>query len=1302
MSARRTWARRAVRASLAAAVTSVVTAAIAIVGLRIALMQLPSYQAELERWAAGSLGIGLDYERLDTRLGWRGPEVTFHGASVRAPNETEPFFAARRAAVVVDVWALITTRELRATRLTFEGTDLTLRRGADGRLELQRGPQTGGAPDFALLLPADLEVAVRDSRVVYGDAERGVRWAFDDVAVDLKRIGSTLDLHARARPPDGLGTRMEVAAQGRFGAGGGWRVFAEVAAADLAELASAVPDLPVEFARGRGNAAVWLEWSGGELVRGMLDASFARVGWGDGSDEQYERLGVSAGWLRTDPGWRVMLNDIEIVREGRAWASNADTVLELERANDGSVAGLTVQSTFFRIEDLSPLVALFTGDEWADEWARLAPRGDVLGLEFAAERRGGDIDYSVSARFDRLSVAPAARLPGVAGLSGELRADSDSGRVLLDASAARIDWPALFRAPLDLDVLSGLFVWRHGADGLRIVNDDLTVANADATVRSSLELTLPRDGGGAFLDLSSRVDRFEAVAAKRYLPARRMPRLAVEWLDTALQGGTVTDVELTFIGPLAAFPFDGGEGTFRVTAEIADGVLAYARDWPAAQDLDGVLEFVNASFSAQGSGRVLGNHTDEAHVGIADLRAAVLTLDTTTAGPLEDVIAFLKQAPQISRQLGPGYDRVEARAGQGEVTLALALPLLDMPAYTLDASLAVTNGTLALEGLGPAASEIHGTLALADGVVTSDGLDAIFLDGPVTARVSAPRQPGYRARVDVEGEVAGRAVAGAFGLPLEDLVAGQTRWRGDVLLPATGRDDGDDSPGPAAPLRVNITSNLSGLALYLPPPFRKEAAEPTGLELELAFGAGGLDARGHVGATRRFELSLAAGNDGLELEHAVLALGGAVPAARAYGGLGVYGTVPKLDFDAWAALVRQRPDAAGRPSSLAASRLGDLFAEAELDVGDFTAFGQQVGAARLSVQRAPDEWRIDIDSSPVAGVFRVPRRLAGRPAIAAELERLYLLPGPEADVAAGNASRTAARRVDPRRLLGIDLTADDFAFGMRRFGKLRADVRADPRGLRLVSFESEQPSFKVTGSGGWFVGARGPITRLTFDLQATDVARALAALALDPVASGKAAMLAGSVEWPGAPTDDWMRHLDGTLALRLADGSLLDIDPGAGRVVGLMSITALPRRLALDFRDVFNKGFVFDELAGQFTIVDGNAYTNNLKVTGPVAEIGVAGRIGLRDRDYRQQAVVTAEPGKMLPTVGGLLGGPGVGAALLIFTRIFKEPLKGIGRASYCVTGLWDEPIVERLSAEQLERGPLCADLPDGAGDTAG
>jgi uncharacterized protein YhdP len=144
-----------------------------------------------------------------------------------------------------------------------------------------------------------------------------------------------------------------------------------------------------------------------------------------------------------------------------------------------------------------------------------------------------------------------------------------------------------------------------------------------------------------------------------------------------------------------------------------------------------------------------------------------------------------------------------------------------------------------------------------------------------------------------------------------------------------------------------------------------------------------------------------------------------------------------------------------------------------------------------------------------------------------------------------------------------------------------------------------------------------------------------------------------------------------------------------------MSIAALPRRLLLDFRDVFEEGFAFDEIGGDFKIIDGNAFTNNLRFGGPAAEIYVVGRTGLRERDYRQQIVVTSEPSNMLPTVAGLLGGPGAGAALFVFTRLFKEPLKGIGRASYCLEGSWEAPVVEPIDKDAQAKAASCAELPE-------
>jgi len=131
----------------------------------------------------------------------------------------------------------------------------------------------------------------------------------------------------------------------------------------------------------------------------------------------------------------------------------------------------------------------------------------------------------------------------------------------------------------------------------------------------------------------------------------------------------------------------------------------------------------------------------------------------------------------------------------------------------------------------------------------------------------------------------------------------------------------------------------------------------------------------------------------------------------------------------------------------------------------------------------------------------------------------------------------------------------------------------------------------------------------------------------------------------------------------------------------LLSIAALPRRLTLDFSDLTDKGFAFDHIRGDFAFNGGNAYTQNLILKGPAAEIGIVGRTGLLARDYDQTAKITGHVSGPLAAAGVLAAGPAIGAALLLFSSVFKEPLGGMARGYYRITGGWDKPIIERIGA---------------------
>ncbi|MBS0614188.1 MAG: TIGR02099 family protein, partial [Proteobacteria bacterium] len=136
------------------------------------------------------------------------------------------------------------------------------------------------------------------------------------------------------------------------------------------------------------------------------------------------------------------------------------------------------------------------------------------------------------------------------------------------------------------------------------------------------------------------------------------------------------------------------------------------------------------------------------------------------------------------------------------------------------------------------------------------------------------------------------------------------------------------------------------------------------------------------------------------------------------------------------------------------------------------------------------------------------------------------------------------------------------------------------------------------------------------------------------------------------------------------------------RVLGLASLAALPRRLTLDFSDLTDKGLAYDLIRGSFDLHEGNAYTSNLLLEGPALEIGLIGRVGLAKRDLDQTAVVAGNFGVTLPIASTLAAGPVVGAAVLVFSQLFKQPLKGLVRGYYRITGSWENPQIERVKSD--------------------
>jgi len=1267
----------------------VIVLAIGVGAFRLVVTQLPGYRGEIQAWAREALGLTMDFSRVDARWALLGPELTFYDASVSIPGaENEPIFSAPEASIGISALALITERRLVVNRLTVVSTRLELERATDGSLQLQGLPsRQTAATQFEIEDLPPVEIIARDSTVVFEDRVQGTSWEFLDVRLRLAREVDRLRLEARADVPAELGSRIDVTAEGSLtepqdGSGRDWRVVAELRDLDLSALKTRFPDQHGLPRSGVGDISIWLDFIGGRVQRATAELALEDLllaehpGFTD-LESTYENVAVTTEWNREDEGWQLALSNLDLRRQSRSWPGSVSMSLGVTEDSNG-LNGFVLNSSFFRLEDLTPLLAAFPAHPVTDAWAELAPVGDLLALEFDWASSAESWMYSASVDFRDIGISVYEQLPGVTGLSGELRADSRSGRVALSTRDAQVDWPAIFRQQLDIEELTGILIWRQGQDGIRLVSDNLTINNQDLTSRSNFELTIPPDGSSPLLEFESNLSGFDTTRTSHYLPAAVLPAPVVGWLDRSIVSGSVPRAAVAFVGPVTAFPFYEGEGRFWATFDIEDGVLEFVDGWPVADGIQGTVEFLNEGFTASGVSRILGEDTAEVRGGIADMSNAAIDVEIATPAALADILDYLKEVPLFSRRLGPDLRRLEAGAGDAEIELTLRLPLTDFAAYDLDAQVSMRGGELTVAGFGLAATEINGVLTMADDRVTGSGIEATLLDGPVTTSVEPPAdEPGYRSRLTFEGEVAAESVGDAFDLPLNAYLAGQTRWQGTLLLP---ENPAPDAPGPRAPLKVSVSSNLSGVALKFPEPLSKPPAEATSFQVDFIFPQSDrLDIEGNLGAANRFAVSLWNRDEGLSLRKGSVRFGGSYPLLPPQDGLDIRGSLGEVHLDDWLDVFADVASQTG---------LDALLSTADLEFADFSALGQHLGQTKLVIERQPPEWLVEIDSEPMAGTLVVPLDLGSGSQIVANMQQLHLSAG-EPD------ESEQSDQTDPRDLPGLLVSATDFVVGQRRYGELDADIQAVPSGLRLATFRTVSEGFTLDGSGEWFGPAPGSTTRVALTLRSENVASALDELALDPVLDGEVAEVTANVYWPGGPSADWRQGISGDVAIRLEQGSLLDVEPGAGRMMGLMSIAELPRRLALDFRDVFNRGLVFDEVSGNFVLVDGNAYTDNLLLTGPVADIGVVGRTGLKDQTYQQQAVVTAEPGKILPAMG-FLAGPGIGTAVLIFTQIFKEPLKGIGRASYCMSGTWGDPSIERLTPEDVASGELCADLPPG------
>ncbi len=1246
--------------------------ALGIGAFRLAIDLLPGYQQRVVERVRETTGLKLEFDSVHARIGRYGPEIVFRGARVLPESGDAALVSAASGRVSLSIPRSIWFRRIEVGRVIFVRPRLNFVISAEGRIQLvgQSALQRpdAAAPEFTLDRLPRGHFAITDATLDVLDLRsRQGRFQLTGANVDVVRKGDDIELSGHVALPEHLGSFIDFDAEASGPLADSesvaWHARIDARDLDLEQWAATLPDSFIVPAAGHGSVLVSARGTGRKLASLRLQPQFAGLRLA-GSPEEFTRIAGDIRVQRDRETISVEATGLELSRAAAAWRPTSLEAILTRK--DGRISTIAVRADYLRIDSLAVFASLLPPGATRNRLLTLAPRGEVFGLDVKAVDQGARLlpDLTGRLRFLDIGFGPLGKAAGVTGFDGFVEGRGAGGVVTLATRDATIDWPQQWRAPAAILKADGRIEWQRFGDGVRLWLDDAVADSGHGVARGKLRMLL-RPGEAPLMDLSATATNFDVTQLWRYLQTGRLSPKTIRWLDAAFRAGRVTAAKVFITGPTRGFPYREGQGEFRASGRAVGVNLSFAPGWPELRGIDTDFEFVGPGMHAVASkGSIGGVAFTQAEINSADLRDAVYAARGTTATDAGRAIRMLQATP-----LAPSFGAMFADlAGSGPVIaeLAMYLPIKSFDRRIVTVMANLDGVTLRHRAKPFEATEVAGDLWVRNREIQAPALTGRTLGGRWKASIETTTIPNgnLRTRVTAQGSVQGAALQPVARLPTNAGLSGSTDWRGWL--------DVERHVDPKQPARgiVRLTSDLRGLASKLPEPFDKSADAARPLALSASFdGKSGPRIEGELGRDVHALLKWRSRAGDAPVERGIVTFGSAAPDSlpRA-AGLWLTGRIDSASLTDLLDLKWDGPR--GRP-------IQEWLAGADLSIGRLEVLGYLFSNLNGRLRPGNRAWDVNVNGDAASGRVVVPFTFPGEVPMTLDLDRLHL-----GERAAGAGKRPDP---DPRKLPAIRVDLRDFIVDKRSFGQVQADFARGTAGMTVNGFTMHHPDFTAEGRGSWLVRDQATECRLEFDIETGNVQGFIKAMQLDALVEGEEGHVSARLSWPGPPEISALERLSGRLEISAVNGSLTSVEPGAGRVFGLMSLAHLPRRLALDFGDLTGEGLAFDTMRGSFQLTDGDAYTDNLTLRGSAAEIGIVGHTSLRHRTYDQTAVVTGQLGASLGVAGALAAGPAVGAALLLFSQIFKEPLKGVTRGYYRITGSWDDPQVRRMDARELK-----------------
>ena len=1271
------WRRRArhVRLGIQALIATAVIGAAVIVGLaQLALPWIASHPERISAFLAERLHQPVRIEQVEGRWERNGPLLTLRGVHIGSDQSDAAKLLIAQAGLKINLLSILHS-DAPWNEFLLDGLDLNLERGVDGGWQLRglaSGDSNDGGDPAALLGLGAL--TLRNISLSVDDAVSGRQFRFGADELRLLNSGDTHRVAARVRSLQTKSAPFDTVIEYDSGRDSGV-IYVGGASLDIAAILHGYPLFGTTVMRGAGRTQVWGRWRAGQLgeVRAevalndvLLDAQTPVE-----LDERhriaprvsFDRIEFGARWLRGELGWSVDVDKLVLARQG---ATLAPASLHIESQIDSDKGEPVYVAQAHDVDISAPASVAMLAESLPMPWRRWLYAGNPEGsLDALVLRWTGSGDFDVSASLDNVGWHALDQVPGVVGLSGIVRGDEQALTLGLSRrNELSVDVPHVFRRSLDFSEFAGDVVAYRADEAWRIETDAVRFEGAGygGELRGSIDF--PDSGGRPLIDASAIVQHADVTASHLYWPINTMPPAAITWLDRGLDSGRVVGGRAVIRGDLGDWPFRNYSGRFQARAEIDDLLLKYLPDWPAAEHMRLTADFVNTSLHVNvDSAQVKGNKLNHASADIGDLGEPLLELEAEAQGAGADLLTLLKATP-IGQRFGVQLLGVDV-GGQGKVNFHLHLPIKHAEQLALTGTVLLSDADLFDAKYALHLNRANGKLRFSQAGFVADDL-AVMMEGqPASFGLAVgafTADPHHEVEATLSANLPGTFVL-AYAPALSayaDYIEGSANW--SAAFSADG--------GTSNAQHLLLTSDLRGIGLTLPSPLNKaaDASLPLRLALGLPFGGGSVDLQ--VGDLLRMHGRLPAGSSPFS---ARVTLGGDSEEAVPRSGMTIGGKTAGLDLSGWLDFATSGRSDDGN---------GTVLNSIDLRADSMTAYGRDFGPTRFTLGRAADGLDMGFTGTGVEGTLHVPATDLRKHGVTAQFARLYWPELNDPDTG------SAASGENPASVPPLHIHISDFRLGDKNFGESVVETYPIAGGSHFEQVSTHSSNIEMRAHGDWTGRPGSDTSTFSIEMSAHNIGRMLDAFGYAGVIDGGATVAHIEGSWSGPPSSFALTRLDGTLKVSIKKGRIPDADPGSARVLGLFNLAAIPRRLAFDFGDLFKTGFSFDSIDGTFTLKDGNAHTEDLKVLSPTADMLLKGRMGLKDKDWDQTIQVTPHVGGTLAIGGALIAGPVGAAAGALIQGVFNKQISSVARAEYKVSGNWDNPKITVIKKETVKNKP--------------